>query len=992
MPTVPHIAGSRERYRKRARNRFSRKAALPAAAFLSLASASLILIIAFFYVNLVQGLPSLEAIPALLEPPNGLYLQPTRLYDRSGQNIILVLENPAAADHRYYYYPYPSKRNGDNKAGIDATIKRDVIPRSVILSTIAGRDPGLWKHSGFSIQGLASGSHPTIAQQLVFDLLLQEEALGLSRNIRERVYAAQITSYFGREKVLEWYLNSLQYGHLIFGVDAAARAYFGKPAERLSLAEAAVLTAVAEAPQLNPLAYRQTALNRQQEILKSMADLGLISENEFQKAMRERVVFRSPPEPERELAPPFTHLVIEEFTRQFNPTHLERGGLNIITTLDYDLQIQILCVTDYQIGRMQENREPFQQLWKEVDCPSARLLPGQSFSPAIASLELAGSGLVMDHKTGQILAISSSLPHDIGPAHQPGKPPGSIITPFIYLTAFTRGFGPGSLVWDIPDSLPTQISYEQENYAGPVRLRTAFANDYLIPTIEILEKVGPENVWSILQQLGVTSLTQTAINGYLREVPLLSGGEITLLELARAFGVLGNQGLLAGNRNPSTSVMPVFQPVLPTTVLQVKDARGQVWIDCIEGFINCSQQVRPVVSPELTYLVSEMMSDETARWPSLGHPNPLEIGRPAAVKMGLTGEAGSSWTAGYTPYLTAAVWVGDVSGNHRDLSWTVIEDRQLASGAAGIWHAVMQYASLDVPPDGWVAPPGIVQVEVCDPSGLLPTPQCPSTVRELFLSGNEPTHFDTLYKEYFINRETGRLATVYTPPWLVEERVFFVAPPEGAGWSRRAGLPSPPDDYDVITLPPVPNSEVHITAPSSFSSVSGMVSIMGSASGERFSYYRLQIGKGLNPGEWVQIVEDGAKPVKNGVLGKWDTTGLSGLYVIQLLVVDKNQRVETSIVQVTVDNTPPHLKIIQPVAGQRYKSGLRTSVVIHVEADDDVSLAFVELYIDGLRVANFYEPPFIFSWKGQTGEHELVVRAVDLAGNATEESVFFMVE
>jgi membrane peptidoglycan carboxypeptidase len=992
MPTVPQIVGYRERYRNRTRNQFARRIALPAGAFLSLAVAIVVLAFSFFYVNLVQGLPSLAAIPALIEPPDGLYLQPTRLYDRSGQNIILVLENPAAGERRYLYYPYPSKNINDTTETAAGNNGRITLPRSLILTTIGGRDPGLWKHAGFSLNGVLTGSHPTIAQQLAADLLLLEEPPGVSRNIRERLIAAQITAHYGREKVLEWYLNSLQYGHQIYGVDAAARVFFGKPAERLTLAEAAVLTALAETPSINPLSFPDAAHSRQQEILKNMAVLGLITEEEARNALKENIVFQYPYETDTELASSFTQLVIEQAAKQINLAQLERGGMKIITTLDYDLQIQTLCAIEHQIAIMQDKQEPNQHSWNDLDCQSARLLPAQSFSALLSSLELSGSGLVLDQKTGQILAMTSKPAQGIDPLRQAGKPPGSLITPFIYLTAFTRGFSPGSLVWDIPESLPGEITIEQEKYAGPVRIRAAFANDYLIPSIHVLEKVGADSVWSILQQLGVTSLTQTAINGYLTELPLLSGGEITLLEIGRAFGVLGNQGLFAGITDPSNQDLQVIQPVLPVTVLKISDVRGKVWIDCTKTKINCSHQVRPVVSPELSYLVTEMMSDETARWPTLGHPNPLEIGRPSAVKMGLTGSPGSAWTAGYTPHLTVAIWMGDVSRNHIDLPWSSQEDQLLASGTAGIWHAVMQYASLDHPPEGWNSPHGVLQIEVCDPSGLLPTVHCPSPVRELFLSGNEPKHYDTLYRAYTINRETGRLATVYTPAWLVEEKVFFVIPPEGAGWKEWSGIEGPPDVYDVITLPPITNPEANIVSPEPFSSVAGKVSIHGSAAGEKFSYYRLQIGKGLNPGEWIQLIEDSTKPVKQGVLGEWDTAVESGLYVLQLLVVDKDQRVEVATVQVTVDNTPPTIDIIQPADGQIIKSGPRASVVIQAQASDNVALSTVEFFADGIRLAAFHEPPFILSWKPQSGEYTLVVRAADKAGNQSEETVDIIVE
>jgi hypothetical protein len=148
----------------------------------------------------------------------------------------------------------------------------------------------------------------------------------------------------------------------------------------------------------------------------------------------------------------------------------------------------------------------------------------------------------------------------------------------------------------------------------------------------------------------------------------------------------------------------------------------------------------------------------------------------------------------------------------------------------------------------------------------------------------------------------------------------------------------------------------------------------------------------LNPREWIQIGEDQTKPVRSGLLGEWDASGKSGLYVLQLLVVDKDQRVETSTVQVTVDNIPPGVEIIQPLSGQIFKSGPRTSVVIQAQADDDVSLSTVEFYANGFRLASFQEPPFLLSWKPQAGNYALVVAAEDKAGNRTEASVVITIE
>ena len=210
----------------------------------------------------------------------------------------------------------------------------------------------------------------------------------------------------------------------------------------------------------------------------------------------------------------------------------------------------------------------------------------------------------------------------------------------------------------------------------------------------------------------------------------------------------------------------------------------------------------------------------------------------------------------------------------------------------------MQVASLDLPPDGWSVPADVSVINVCDPSGMLPTADCPNLVSEVFLNGNEPIQPDNMYRKYAVNRETGLLATVFTLPQLIEERVYFVVPADARSWAESAGLEIPPATYDVIQAPQI-NPDVNITSPVLFSEVSGSVEITGAAAGNDFVSYRVLVGQGLNPQEWIQIAE-GSEPVTNGLLAEWDSNGLMGLYAVQLQVMRSDQRVESAVIQVTV--------------------------------------------------------------------------------------------
>jgi hypothetical protein len=211
---------------------------------------------------------------------------------------------------------------------------------------------------------------------------------------------------------------------------------------------------------------------------------------------------------------------------------------------------------------------------------------------------------------------------------------------------------------------------------------------------------------------------------------------------------------------------------------------------------------------------------------------------------------------------------------------------------------LMQLSTQSFSPDGWPLPPGVTVMNVCDPSGMLPTPDCPNVVSEVFTNGNEPVQTDNLYRKFSINRETGFLATVFTPPQLVEERVYLIVPPEAREWARSARLQVPPDAYDAIQPSPR-NPDVYISAPTMFDEITGTVKIVGTASGADFLSYRILAGQGLNPQKWIQVGEGGTAVV-DGLLAEWDTRELSGLYAVQLQVVRSDQRVDSAVIQVTV--------------------------------------------------------------------------------------------
>jgi membrane peptidoglycan carboxypeptidase len=935
---------------------------------LSLATALVVIPSALVYIGLLRGLPSLQALPQLLEPPNGWLLQPTRLYDQTGQHILLSLENPAAAGQKYL--------------SVDKSNPEHFSPL-LIQATIAVADPTFWENPGYSLKGWQQGTHPTIAQRLVSDLLLWNESPGWRRSLRERFLASQITAHYGRQKVLEWYLNSARYGHWVYGADAAARVYFGKSAVNLNLAEAAMLVAVAEAPALNPIDAPQAALEQQRQVLQTMLIQGLISGDEAAQASQMPLNIQPASEP-LDLAPAFTNLVLEQLAARFPVDRLERGGLRVITSLDYDLQMQAACTTQAQIAHL-EGASPVTTAADGQPCQAARLLPTLSALPSSGNQPLTGlqaTVAVLDPRTGQILTLVGNPASGLDPAHLPGRPPGTILNPFIYFFAFTYGESPASLQWDIP-----LYKTAGGEFHGPVRARVALANDYLSAAIQTLERYRPAEVWRTARQFGLLSLRQPDAQ--------LQDGEMTLLEGVQAYGVFANQGVLTGLEADQTD--PNQQGALiPWTVLRLDDTAGQVLLSGIP-------QARPLASTQLAYLMTNVLSDESARWPSLGHPNSLEIGRPTAAKLGRTDTGNDAWAIGYIPQMVVGVWMGRLESSAETpagASTSDLPENTLTPQAvdplpeitAALWHAVIQYGSRDLPVESWNVPADIKRITVCDPSGMLPTKDCPATVSEVFLPDHEPVQADTLFRSVQINRENGRLATVFTPPDLLETQVFMVVPSTAADWARQAGLPTLPDTYDVIRRPQTASPDAVITVPEMFAVVRDQVTFTGRAAGENFDRYSLQVGAGLNPQQWVMIAQDVRKQVPDGVLGVWDTKGKSGLYAVQLQVIRQNQIVDLYTIEVTVDNQPPMVTILSPAEAEQFSRLENDVIILSASASDDLTLASVAFFVDDQPIVTLLQIPFAVLWKATPGDHLLRVLATDLAGNMRDASVKFSVK
>ena len=899
------------------------------------------------YIDLVKDLPSIDSLPIILDPQNGNLLQPTRFYDRTGSTIIFSLQNPASADGRYLTLD---------------TSQPNYFPANLIDATLAAVDPNYWTNNdNFLLTLIDPNSQSHLTREFINDIFLTKEPPGLRRYLRELILSAQVIQQFGKQQILEWYLNSKQYGPSIYGADAASYAYFDKPASKLNLAEAAFLAVMAETPQANPWDFPQNISSRQLEILEQMQIMGFISKEDEQVAKQAKIMLR----PEArifDLAPDFSMYVLNQLQTLFPGENFERGGWEIITTLDLDLQQQTQCTVQSLLIEKNPDKQE-----KDFQCKAERLLPSFSIEEIQHRESLNVDVLILDPQNGQILTM-------IGDVNRPHLA-GTLSTPIVYLTAFSRGTNPGSLTWDIPtenNQSDSAGNYSSEYY-GPVRIRTALANDYLQPVESLIKQLGENVIQVTANQLGIQMTFDSTISS--NNLNFLDRSQFTLSDITQAFSIFSNEGVLAG-QIPSTDLVDETAKVLAASIIQVADHNGTIWMDW------SSPETRLVLTPQLAFLMNHVLSDETARWASLGHPNSLEIGRPAGTKIGTSKTGLDSWTIGYTPQLVTGVWIGNMDLNRTSIPVTL---------SAGLWHALMQYASLNKPIESWETPPGITYVDICDPSGLLPTTYCPTIVTEVFISGSEPTQADYLYQAFQINRETGRLATVFTPPELIEEKIFMIVPVEAAEWAKEAGLPLPPETYDAIYSPPS-SASAYFSSPEMFAHVNGVVEFYGTAGGQNLDYFRLQIGKGLNPQVWTQIDEDSKQAISDGILGTWDSAGQSGLYAVQLLVIGKDQRIERAVMQITVDNDAPEIKILSPTNDLKVNRTDQSTLVLNAQVNDNLEIGRVEFFIDKELVTSLSSPPYYIAWPTKLGEHTLLVRAFDLAGNESETSVNFQVK
>lgn len=643
--------------------------------------------------------------------------QTTKIYDRNGKLLFNVYED-------------------QNRT----VVPLSQIPQNLKLATIAIEDKDFYKHRGFDIYGIIRAARQTIfagtlqggstiTQQLVKSAFLSPERT-VSRKIRELYLAFRVEMAFSKDQILEMYLNQVPYGGTAFGVAAAAEQYFDKDVGDLTLAEAALLAGLPAAPTFySPhSADPERAQVRQRAVLTRMVEEGYITEEEAELAAGEPLKVRPATVDIR--APHFVMYVREYLAAEYGETVAAQGGLKVTTTLDLDVQ-------EMAQKQVRDNIEK---------------LKGLRVSN--------GAALVTKPKTGEILAMigskdffDSSIDGNVNVTIA-SRQPGSAIKPINYATALERRLiTAATVIMDVPTTFAAiPRTYKPVNYDGrfhgPVQVRYALGNSYNIPAVKVLALNTVPEMIKKAREMGISTFEDESRYGLSLT---LGGGEVKMTEAAVAFGVFPNEGTR----------------VDLTPILKIEDSHGRT----VEEFKPKSG--KRVLSAETSFLISSILSDNSARTAAFGSSSLLNIkGKTVAVKTGTTDDKRDNWTIGYTPSYLVATWVGNNDNRpmHPSLASGI-------TGAAPIWNGIMTELLADKVNETFKVPSGVKGVEICSTTGGQKSDKCANRF-EYFIAGTEPTRDTFARVKIWVDKETGKIVEPGAPNAEEKEEVVIVDPYE----------------------------------------------------------------------------------------------------------------------------------------------------------------------------------------------------------------------
>ncbi len=535
-------------------------------------------------------------------------IQSTKIYDRTGEHLLYEI-------------------HGEEKR---TDIPIEQMSEIVRAATIAAEDQDFYNHHGVQFKAIARaaiydlmGRHisqggSTITQQLIKNTVLTPEQT-LTRKVKEVILSVELEQKFSKDEILEMYLNEIPYGSNAYGIQAAAQTFFGKDAKDLKLAESALLAALPKAPTYySPYGSHLDDLKgRQEYILDQMQKMGYVSADQAASAKEFDVIAEIRPFQENIQAPHFVMYVKEQLVAKYGEKQVEEGGMKVYTTLDWDKQ--------------------------EVAEEAVK----KGVAANIAKYRATNAALVaIDPKTGQILAMVGSRDYfdktidgNVNVAIR-DRQPGSSFKPYVYATAFKKGYTPDTVIFDTETNFGTKDNpYTPQNYSnkfsGPVKMKEALARSLNIPAVKTLYLAGVDNSINTAQSMGITTLKNRGTYGL---ALVLGGGEVKLVDHVNAFGTFATGGVRRDK----------------TAILRITDARGSV----LDEYKNSAGQ--KVLDTDVCAQIDSILSDNGLRAPIFGSNSPLRFdSRPVAAKTGTTNEWRDAWTVGYTPNLVAGVWAGN---------------------------------------------------------------------------------------------------------------------------------------------------------------------------------------------------------------------------------------------------------------------------------------------------------------------------------------------
>ncbi|MCK9344730.1 MAG: penicillin-binding protein [Candidatus Pacebacteria bacterium] len=646
---------------------------------------------AFLFAGVLILWTSFMKLPDFTEFHDRKVAQSTKIYDRTGKILL-----------------YDVHQN----------VKRTIVPFADISpwvkkAVISIEDSAFYEHHGVSFRGVARaiiyggtrGGGSTITQQVIKKTMLTDEKL-ITRKLKEILLSFRLEGAFEKDEILALYLNEIPYGGSIYGIGEATKTFFGKEAKDLTLAESAYLAAIPNAPTYySPYGNHRDKLDeRKNLVLRRMNELGYITSEELVAARAEKIEFL-PKEPTGIKAPHFVEWVKEYLANKYGELAVQENGYRVITTLNYDLQKKAEEIITNAAPDLEKNFNASNMALVAVDPTNGQVL------------SMVGSRDYFD--------VKKEGNFNVALAH---RQPGSTFKPFVYGTAFMKGYTPETVLFDLKTNFSTNCDaqgvpyspkikpedcYMPENYdgkyRGPISMRDALAQSLNIPAVKTLYLAGINDSLTTARRMGIESLGSANQYGL---TLVLGGGEVSLLDLTGAYGVFANDG----TRNPNTAILRI----------EAKD--GTV----VEEFKQTSEQVFP---SEIARKVTNILADNVARTPEFGANSALYFpGKDVAVKTGTTNDFRDVWTVGYTPNIAVGMWAGnnDNTPLQKNIAGFIITP---------IWHAFMAEAMKVSPNEKFIAPEK-------EDLTILPAP-----LQGIWQGGDR----------YVIDRSSGKLATALTP-------------------------------------------------------------------------------------------------------------------------------------------------------------------------------------------------------------------------------------